>query len=41
MGRAGRRSRGLESSATILRLYGRLESWFDKSWRSGEIEAID
>ncbi len=25
---------------TILRLYGPLESWFDKSWRPGEIEEI-
>ena len=23
---------------TILRLYGALEPWFDKSWRPGEIE---
>ena len=23
---------------TILRLYGPLEPWFDKSWRPGEIE---
>ena len=23
---------------TILRLYGPLESWFDKTWRPGEIE---
>jgi hypothetical protein len=26
---------------TILRLYGPLEPWFDKSWRPGEIEAVD
>jgi hypothetical protein len=26
---------------TVLRLYGPLESWFDKSWRPGEIEAVD
>jgi hypothetical protein len=26
---------------TILRLYGPLEPWFDKTWRPGEIEAID
>jgi len=25
---------------TILRLYGPLESWFDKSWRPGEIELL-
>jgi len=25
---------------TILRLYGPLESWFDRSWRPGEIELI-
>jgi hypothetical protein len=25
---------------TILRLYGPLESWFDKSWRPGEIEEV-
>ena len=24
----------------ILRLYGPLESWFDKSWRPGEIEPV-
>ena len=23
---------------TILRLYGPLEPWFDKTWRPGEIE---
>jgi len=23
---------------TILRLYGPLQSWFDKTWRPGEIE---
>jgi hypothetical protein len=26
---------------TVLRLYGPLESWFDKSWRPGEIELVD
>lgn len=26
---------------TILRLYGPLESWFDKTWRPGEIEVIE
>jgi hypothetical protein len=26
---------------TVLRLYGPLESWFDKSWRPGEIEVVD
>jgi hypothetical protein len=26
---------------TILRLYGPLDSWFDKTWKPGEIEAID
>lgn len=26
---------------TILRLYGALEPWFDKTWRPGEIELID
>jgi hypothetical protein len=25
---------------TILRLYGALEPWFDKTWRPGEIEPI-
>ena len=25
---------------TILRLYGALEPWFDKSWRPGEIELV-
>jgi hypothetical protein len=25
----------------ILRLYGPLESWFDKTWRPGEFERID
>jgi len=25
---------------TILRLYGPLESWFDKSWRPGEVEPV-
>ncbi len=25
----------------ILRLYSPLESWFDKTWRPGEIEAVD
>ncbi len=24
----------------ILRLYGPLEPWFDKSWRPGEIELV-
>jgi hypothetical protein len=26
---------------TVLRLYGPLEPWFDKSWRPGEIELVD
>jgi len=26
---------------TILRLYGPLETWFDKSWVPGEIEPLD
>jgi hypothetical protein len=26
---------------TLLRLYGPLESWFDKTWRPGEVEPID
>jgi hypothetical protein len=26
---------------TILRLYGALEPWFDKTWRPGEIELMD
>jgi hypothetical protein len=26
---------------TVLRLYGPLEPWFDKSWRPGEIEVVD
>jgi len=25
----------------ILRLYGPLEPWFDKTWRPGEIELVD
>ena len=25
---------------TILRLYGRLESWFDKSWKPGELDRV-
>jgi hypothetical protein len=25
---------------TILRLYGPLASWFDKTWRPGEIEPV-
>jgi hypothetical protein len=25
---------------TLLRLYGPLEPWFDKTWRPGEIELI-
>ena len=25
---------------TVLRLYGPLESWFEKTWRPGEIELI-
>ena len=25
---------------TVLRLYGPLEPWFDKSWRPGEIEPL-
>lgn len=25
---------------TLLRLYGPLESWFDKSWQAGEVEPI-
>jgi hypothetical protein len=27
-------------AARILRLYGPLEPWFDKSWRPGEIELV-
>jgi hypothetical protein len=27
-------------SGKILRLYGPLEPWFDKSWRPGEIEPV-
>ena len=26
---------------TILRLYGPLDPWFDKTWRPGEIELVD
>ena len=26
---------------TVLRLYGPLQSWFDKTWRPGEIERVD
>lgn len=25
---------------TVLRIYGPLEPWFDKSWRPGEIERV-
>jgi len=25
---------------TILRLYGPLKPWFDKTWRPGEIELV-
>ena len=25
---------------TILRLYGPLESWFDQTWKPGEIEQV-
>jgi len=25
---------------TVLRLYGPLETWFDKTWRPGEIELV-
>jgi hypothetical protein len=25
----------------ILRLYGPLEPWFDKTWRPGEIELVE
>ena len=25
---------------TVLRLYGPLESWFDQSWKPGEIELV-
>jgi hypothetical protein len=25
---------------TLLRLYGPLEPWFDKTWRPGEIEEV-
>jgi hypothetical protein len=25
---------------TILRLYGALEPWFDRTWRPGEIELV-
>lgn len=27
-----------ESRFTLLRLYGPLDPWFEKSWRPGEIE---
>jgi hypothetical protein len=26
---------------TVLRLYGPLDPWFDKTWRPGEIELVD
>jgi hypothetical protein len=26
---------------TVLRLYGPLEPWFEKSWRPGEIKVVD
>jgi hypothetical protein len=26
---------------TILRLYGALEPWFDKTWRPGEITSVN
>jgi hypothetical protein len=25
----------------LLRLYGSLEPWFDKTWRAGEIDLVD
>jgi hypothetical protein len=42
----GRESNWIQTVAgkgwfTILRLYGPLEPWFDKTWRPGEIEAAD
>ena len=27
--------------AVILRLYGPLEPWFDKTWKPGDLELID
>ena len=30
-----------DSPALILRLYGPLEPWFDKSWRPGEITIVE
>jgi hypothetical protein len=27
--------------STLLRLYSPLEPWFNKTWRPGEIEALD
>jgi hypothetical protein len=27
--------------AVILRLYGPLEPWFDKSWKPGDLEPVD
>jgi hypothetical protein len=29
-----------KSRFTILRLYGPLDPWFEKSWRPGEIEEL-
>ena len=42
---AGKESNWIQSAPgkgwnTILRLYGPLEPWFDKTWRPGEIELI-
>ena len=27
--------------AVILRLYGPLEPWFDKTWKPGDLERVD
>lgn len=29
-----------KSRAALLRLYGPLEAWFDKSWKTGDIELV-
>jgi hypothetical protein len=42
---AGKKANGIQTVpgrgwCTILRLYSPLQSWFDKTWRPGEIERV-
>ena len=30
-----------KSYMVLLRLYGPLEAWFDKSWKPGDLELVD